>query len=137
MVTLFKGESENFHPIKKITSEEIPEEHHQEVLSAGVEYQKTQIINATSEAIHTMLSSLAPEHERNTWDAQYREALAYSSSKKAATPFIDALIEARSMGENKGEFIKKILAKAEATNIEIAKLVGKQAKQLKTLESLD
>lgn len=137
MATLFKGESENFHPIKKITPEEIPDELHQEVLSAGLDYQKTQIINETSEAVQTMLDSLAPTYERNTWDVQYREALAYSSSKKAPTPFIDTLLEARSQKETKGELVKKILAKAEATNIEIAKLVGKQVALIKALESLD
>lgn len=137
MATLYSGESENYHPIKKITPIDMPDVVYQQVQTAGVEYQKAQIISATSEALQTMLDSLASEHERATWEIQYREALAYKSSKKAATPFIDALIEARSLGEAKGDFIKKILAKAEATNIEIAKLVGKQAAQIKALELLD
>jgi len=137
MTTLFNGESDNFHPIKKITPRDVPDEVHQEIHSAGVDYQKAQIISATSEAVQTMLDSLAPLHERNTWEVQYIEALAYKSSKKSSTPFIDALLEARSLGETKEELVAKILIKAEATNIKIAKLVGKQAAQLKTLESLE
>jgi len=67
----------------------------------------------------------ASSHEMVSWTEQKAEALAYKASKTAPTPFIDAQLIARNLGETKLALVNKILANANAYSVAYATLLGK------------
>jgi len=80
----------------------------------------TTSFNNSVEAITTALP-----HEMVSWRKQEDEARAYSADNTVATPFIDAQLVTRDLGETKDELIAKVIANADAYQVAYATLLGK------------
>lgn len=81
----------------------------------------------------------APAPERETWQQQLNEAMAYLSaaaSKKADvfTPMIDTLIVSRGLEETKEELAQKILANATTYGQAIAEILGAKKQELTAID---
>ena len=76
--------------------------------------------NNSVEAITTALP-----HEMVSWRKQEDEARAYSADNTVATPFIDAQLVTRDLGETKDELVAKVIANADAYQVAYATLLGK------------
>jgi len=63
-------------------------------------------VNKQAEALLTEY----PQYERDSWDIQEAEAIAYKADDTASTPLIDGIVAAR--GCDKSELVDKILEKA-------------------------
>ena len=71
--------------------------------------------------------------ERETWDTQRAEAVAWTANNSAATPFLDGC---RRVGEAKADQVATVLAKAAAFEAAIAPLVGHKRTLTDDLEAL-
>ena len=80
----------------------------------------TTSFNNSVEAITTALP-----HEMVSWRKQEDEARAYSADNTVATPFIDAQLVTRDLGETKDELVAKVIANADAYQVAYATLLGK------------
>ena len=80
----------------------------------------TTSFNKSVEAITTALP-----HEMVSWRKQEDEARAYTADNTTATPFIDAQLITRDLGETKDELIVKIISNTDAYQVAYATLLGK------------
>lgn len=80
----------------------------------------TTSFNKSVEAITTALP-----HEMVSWRKQEDEARAYTADNTTTTPFIDAQIITRDLGETKDELVMKIISNADAYQVAYATLLGK------------
>jgi len=82
-----------------------------------------EITNSFNNAVEAITTSLP--HEMVSWRKQEDEARAYSADNTVATPFIDAQLITRDLGETKDELVAKIIANADAYQVAYATLLGK------------
>jgi hypothetical protein len=75
------------------------------------------------------------EGERDSWDQQRTEAIAYSADETAATPLLSAIATAR--GITVAELSDKVLANAAAYDAEYGELLGKYQRNRDILNSID
>ena len=64
-------------------------------------------------------------HEMVSWRKQEDEARAYTADNTVATPFIDAQLITRDLGETKDELAAKIIINADTYQVSYATLLGK------------
>jgi len=81
------------------------------------------LIEACEETLSTITSAY-PVSERDTWEIQRQEALAWQADNAAYIPFINALATAR--GISVAEHASRILIKAEAYQVAAAAAIGKR-----------
>ena len=67
-----------------------------------------------------------PQYERDSWDIQEAEAVAYKADDTVATPLIDGIVAAR--GCDKAELVDKILEKASLFKAAIGYTIGNRQK---------
>ena len=79
----------------------------------------------------------APDHEVASWRKQEEQARAWNADNAVSTPTIDALLEARSLGETKQELVDKIIANANAYEAVYAPLLGKYQSLEKQIDRVD
>ena len=82
-----------------------------------------EITNSFSNVVETITTSLP--HEMISWRKQEDEARAYTADNTVSTPFIDAQLITRDLGETKDELITKVIANADAYQVAYATLLGK------------
>lgn len=74
--------------------------------------------------IKNITGGATPE-EIASWETQKLEAFAWTSDNYATTPYIDALLAARNLGETKQELVSKIIGKSNAYAQLHAQALGK------------
>jgi len=82
-----------------------------------------EITNSFNNAVEAITTALP--HEMVSWRKQEDEARAYSADNTVETPFIDAQLVTRDLGETKDELIAKVIANADAYQVAYATLLGK------------
>ena len=84
-------------------------------------------LSKLNESFNKAVSSIttALPHEMISWRKQENEARAYTADSTVATPFIDAQLITRDLGETKDELVAKIIANADAYQVAYASLLGK------------
>jgi len=82
-----------------------------------------EITNSFNNAVEAITTALP--HEMVSWRKQEDEARAYNADNTVATPFIDAQLVTRDLGETKDELIAKVIANADAYQVAYATLLGK------------
>ena len=87
------------------------------------------LFNKAVEAITTALP-----HEMVSWRKQEDEARAYSADNTVATPFIDAQLITRDLGETKDDLVAKIIANADAYQVAYATILGKYQNLMKKID---
>jgi len=96
----------------------------QSLYLSDLKKRKIEIITlAFTNSVETLTTALP--HEMVSWRKQEDEARAYSADNTVATPFIDAQLVTRDLGETKDELIAKIIANADAYQVAYATLLGK------------
>jgi len=96
------------------------------------ETKASEILNAFDKAVSNITTALP--HEMVSWRKQEDEARAYVADNTVATPFIDAQLVTRNLGETKEELVNKIIANADAYQIAYATLLGKYQNLTKAIE---
>jgi len=88
---------------------------------------KSSKINEISKSFNDAVEAIttALPHEMVSWRKQEDEARAYTDDNTIATPFIDAQLVTRDLGETKDELVAKIIANADAYQVAYATLLGK------------
>ena len=81
------------------------------------------------------LAGIRAQGEMVSWTKQEAEARAYMLDNTTKTPFIDALLLGRGLGETKEALVALILAKADAYEVSYASLLGKFHAYQKNIES--
>ena len=98
------------------TEEEITAEHERlnsdAFLLSALKIEKLAEINWAAEKIALLLTAGYPEFEKQTWESQQREALAWADDDTVATPRIDALAGFR--GIDRVLYLQKTLSKVQA-----------------------
>jgi Arc/MetJ family transcription regulator len=84
---------------------------------------KDKITNSFNKAVESITTALP--HEMVSWRKQEDEARTYSADNTVATPFIDAQLVTRDLGETKDELVAKVITNAEAYQVAYATLLGK------------
>lgn len=92
-----------------------------------------QLRQAYTQAIRALVKE--DELEIASWDKQESEARAWTIDNAVSTPFIDALLAGRNLGENKEELVTKIIKKADAYKTFYGQLLGKFHAKQKELEA--
>jgi hypothetical protein len=87
------------------------------------EYKQNEISKSFNDAVEAITTALP--HEMVSWRKQEDEARAYNADNTVATPFIDAQLVTRDLGETKNELIAKVIANADAYQVAYATLLGK------------
>lgn len=95
-------------------------------------FKMNELNNAFSSSVIGITSALV--HEMVSWQKQEDEARAYVLDNTATTPFIDALMITRNLGETKAELVAKIIANADAYGTAYAVLLGKFHNLTKAVE---
>jgi len=96
----------------------------QSLYLSDLKKRKIEIITlAFTNSVETLTTALP--HEMVSWRKQEDEARAYSADNTVATPFIDAQLVTRDLGETKDELIAKIIANADAYQVAYATLLAK------------
>lgn len=95
---------------------------------------KTQEINDKYQQELRTLTT-ANSYEAVSWTKQEVQARAWVTDNSINTPFVDALLVARNMGETKEEFVNKIIAKADVYETLYGQILGKFHNREKALDS--
>jgi len=87
------------------------------------ENKNNEITNSFNNSVEAITTALP--HEMISWRKQEDEARAYTADNTVATPFIDAQLVTRDLGEKKDDLVSKIIANADAYQVAYATLLGK------------
>jgi len=95
----------------------------EEIFTQAKNEKVSEIASAFNRDVETITT--ARTHEMVSWRKQEEEARAYMADNANATPFIDAQLVTRDLGETKDELVSKIIANADAYQVAYATLLGK------------
>lgn len=73
--------------------------------------------------------------EPGSFTTQEKEARAWNADNTVSTPFVDALLASRNLGETKQELVDKIITKADAYTVVYADMLGKFQNLIKQVQA--
>lgn len=95
---------------------------------------KAEIRSNAADALKAIVKPYGPE-ERETWDAQQREARAYLSAQGADTPMLSAMAVAR--GISLDEMVSKVMTNVARFEAAAGHVLGQQQNKLDQLDAID
>lgn len=107
--------------------------------SPNIEQIKEQLLTKAKQDFELGIKELigeVPYIEITSWDKQEQEARSLLADSAATTPFIDALLIGRNLGETREELAGKIVANADAYAIGAAQLLGEYQAKVKEIEGM-